>query len=112
MGDCNGCGACEDCTLAQGCNPHPDAPHGFDRNGSHNEGRYVCDCEHWQPINIAVDPAVNLSFYQPHKRDVMVNGESVVDLINAVRDTLATDGPTVALGGVLDLLEKIVKAMA
>lgn len=32
-----------------GCNPHPDAPHGFDRNGSHNEDRYVCDCEHWSP---------------------------------------------------------------
>lgn len=31
------------------CNPHPDAPHGFDRNGSHNEDRYVCDCEHWSP---------------------------------------------------------------
>lgn len=31
------------------CNPHPDAPHGFDRNASHNEGRSVCDCEHWSP---------------------------------------------------------------
>ena len=31
------------------CNPHPDAPHGFDRNGSHNADRYVCDCEGWQP---------------------------------------------------------------
>jgi hypothetical protein len=29
------------------CNPHPDAPHGFDRNGSHNAGRYVCECEGW-----------------------------------------------------------------
>ena len=31
------------------CNPHADAPHGFNRNSSHNEGRYVCDCEGWQP---------------------------------------------------------------
>lgn len=31
------------------CNPHPDAPHGFDRNSSHGEDRYVCDCEHWNP---------------------------------------------------------------
>ena len=31
------------------CNPHPDAPHGFDRNASHNEDRYVCNCEHWTP---------------------------------------------------------------
>ena len=38
------------------CNPHPDAPHGFDRNGSHNEDRYVCDCEWWvQPVQPAVD---------------------------------------------------------
>lgn len=29
------------------CNPHPKAPHGFNRNGSHNAGRYVCDCGGW-----------------------------------------------------------------
>lgn len=29
------------------CNPHPKAPHGFNRNSSHNAGRYVCDCEGW-----------------------------------------------------------------
>ena len=31
------------------CKTHPDAPHGFNRNASHAEGRYVCDCEHWEP---------------------------------------------------------------
>ena len=31
------------------CDEHPDAPHGFNRNASHNEGRYVCDCEYWVP---------------------------------------------------------------
>jgi hypothetical protein len=31
------------------CNPHPKAPHGFNRNGSHSAGRYVCECEHWEP---------------------------------------------------------------
>lgn len=77
-----------------------------------------CTCGHCgdgKPLpitNIAVDPAVNLSSYLPHKRDVMVNGESVVDMIDALRDTLVADGPTVALCGVLDLLEKIVKAMS
>jgi hypothetical protein len=30
------------------CNTHPNAPHGFSRNASHNEGRYVCECEHWE----------------------------------------------------------------
>ena len=31
------------------CTTHPDAPHGFDRNGSHNNRRYTCDCEGWEP---------------------------------------------------------------
>ena len=31
------------------CSTHPDAPHGFDRNASHTEDRYVCECEGWQP---------------------------------------------------------------
>jgi hypothetical protein len=30
------------------CKTHPDAPHGFARNASHNAGRYVCECEHWK----------------------------------------------------------------
>ncbi|MCY1289752.1 hypothetical protein D9M69_397000 [compost metagenome] len=30
------------------CKSHPDAPHGFCRNASHAEGRYVCECEHWE----------------------------------------------------------------
>lgn len=35
------------------CNRHPDAPHGFDRNGSHNAGHYVCDCNGWVAPSIA-----------------------------------------------------------
>ena len=31
------------------CSDHPDAPHGFDRNASHNAGHYVCECEGWTP---------------------------------------------------------------
>jgi hypothetical protein len=30
------------------CKTHPKAPHGFLRNDSHNLGRYVCECEHWE----------------------------------------------------------------
>lgn len=29
------------------CNPHPDAPHGFNRSASLSEDRSVCDCEYW-----------------------------------------------------------------
>ena len=32
------------------CSTHPDAPHGFNRNGSHSLDRYVCDCEGWVPL--------------------------------------------------------------
>lgn len=32
---------------AVNCNTHPKAPHGFNRNASHNADRYVCDCEGW-----------------------------------------------------------------
>lgn len=38
------------------CNTHPDAPHGFNRNASHNAGRYVCDCESWAPPEKAAIP--------------------------------------------------------
>lgn len=31
------------------CKTHPCAPHGFLRNASHTEDRYVCECEYWQP---------------------------------------------------------------
>jgi hypothetical protein len=31
------------------CKTHPDAPHGFDRNASLSENRYVCECENWEP---------------------------------------------------------------
>ena len=32
------------------CKDHPEAPHGFLRNASHAEDRYVCECEHWEPV--------------------------------------------------------------
>ena len=31
------------------CSEHPDAPHGFMRDASHSAGRYVCECEFWEP---------------------------------------------------------------
>lgn len=38
--------------LEKSCNPHPDAPHGFDRQASHSAGQYVCECEGWEtPLN-------------------------------------------------------------
>ena len=31
------------------CKTHPDAPHGFLRNESLTQNRYVCECEYWDP---------------------------------------------------------------
>jgi dienelactone hydrolase len=49
--------ACDDCiteirqAIEQAqkpkCNPHPKAPHGFNRNASHANDRYTCECEGW-----------------------------------------------------------------
>jgi hypothetical protein len=35
------------------CKTDPRAPHGFDRNASHNADRYVCECEGWEPVDNA-----------------------------------------------------------
>jgi len=35
------------------CKDHPDAPHGFMRDASHSAGRYVCECEFWEPQGVA-----------------------------------------------------------
>ena len=48
------------------CNPHPDAPHGFLRNASHNEGRYVCECEFWEPQGVAATCGKGLHQAQDH----------------------------------------------
>lgn len=42
------------------CNPHPDAPHGYNRNASHNAGRYVCDCEGWAALGGEKGEAVDM----------------------------------------------------
>ena len=31
------------------CKTHPDAPHGFLRNASHEADQYVCECAFWKP---------------------------------------------------------------
>jgi len=43
----------EDREEASKCNPHPDAPHGFMRNESHNAGHYVCECKFWNEDKLA-----------------------------------------------------------
>jgi hypothetical protein len=40
------------------CNPHSKAPHGFAREASHQAGRYVCDCESWDPYEAGREEGV------------------------------------------------------
>lgn len=51
-------------TVVPKCSTHPDAPHGFNRNGSHNADRYVCDCESWNP---PASKGVTKAVYTPVK---------------------------------------------
>ena len=37
------------------CKTHPDAPHGFLRNESLTQNRYVCECEYWEPEEVLVE---------------------------------------------------------
>lgn len=39
------------------CSKDPNASHGFDRNSSHSEGRYVCECEHYEAAEMTTTPA-------------------------------------------------------
>jgi len=49
------------------CNKHPDAPHGFLRDASHNEGRYVCECEFWEPPKEEQKPVAYITgFHNGH----------------------------------------------
>ena len=32
------------------CSDHPSAPHGFNRNASHGNNRYTCECEGWEEM--------------------------------------------------------------
>ena len=63
------------------CKTHPDAPHGFVRNASHTEDRYVCECEYWE------EPKVNERILElarrvwPDPNTSHVNHEKFAELI-------------------------------
>lgn len=69
------------CTPEVPCKTDPRAPHGFDRNASHNADRYVCECEGWEPVD-----NVYMSEKRVHKSDKCVHewvgltGEDIAEL--------------------------------
>ena len=49
------------------CSEHPDAPHGFMRDASHSAGRYVCECESWEPPKEKQKPVAYITgFHNGH----------------------------------------------
>ena len=67
--------------MSDQCNDHPLAPHGFDRNASHTEGRYVCNCEGWS-IQDAIDdlhPALVAQIEADVLRRVAEQAENRID---------------------------------
>ena len=40
------------------CNPHTKAPHGFNRNASHANDRYTCECEGWDAYDAGYQAGV------------------------------------------------------
>ena len=50
------------------CTDCPKATHGFDRNGSHNKGEYVCECEsQCLPCDWVYTQDENFDWYQCSK---------------------------------------------
>ena len=62
------------------CNSHPDAPHGFMRDESHSQDRYVCECEYWTPP--AQEPAPPCQECENLKHDLEGYMEANKALIN------------------------------
>lgn len=56
------------------CKTHPDAPHGFDRNSSLSLGRYVCECENWEPDWEPENPVKEIVFWD----DLKIEPEGVL----------------------------------
>ena len=71
------------------CNPHPDAPHGYNRNASHNAGRYVCDCEGWAALG--------------GEKGEAVAGEKLNELLDAYAEIAYQNGVEFCAGNEGDL---------
>ncbi len=53
------------------CNPHPKAPHGFDRNASHSADRYVCECEGWDAYDAGYQAGIEDTYKRMDALDRM-----------------------------------------
>jgi hypothetical protein len=67
------------------CNPHPKAPHGFNRNASHNADRYVCDCEGWDAYDAGREDGVQAMLdYDRPAPYIQLTAAEIVDCAKVV----------------------------
>jgi len=67
------------------CNPHSKAPHGFAREASHQAGRYVCDCESWDPYEAGREEGVQAMLdYNKPAPYIQLTAVEIVDCATAV----------------------------
>jgi hypothetical protein len=93
--DCSGVGGCVTCRgtgklpLEPACKTHPGAPHGFNRNASHNADRYVCDCEGWVPEDSGPNATYPGSYVEPLHAHILSLEASQAALISALKEAEA-----------------------
>ena len=67
------------------CNPHPKAPHGFNRQASHSADRYVCDCEGWDAYQAGREDGVQAMLDRDNPAPyVLLTATEIVDCATAV----------------------------
>ena len=66
------------------CNPHSKAPHGFAREASHQAGRYVCDCESWDPYEAGREEGVQAMLKYERDNYIPLTASEIVDCASAV----------------------------
>lgn len=66
------------------CNPHPMAPHGFNRQASHSADRYVCDCEGWDAYQAGREDGVQAMMDYQNAGYNPLTATEIVDCATAV----------------------------
>jgi hypothetical protein len=66
------------------CNQHSKAPHGFMREASHQEGRYVCECELWDPYEAGREEGVQAMLKYEKDNYIPLTAVEIVDCAKVV----------------------------
>ena len=74
------------------CKDHPDAPHGFCRDESITQDRYVCECEFWEPPKAEQEPVGYVSDFAMTNIEAM---KLALDALEGLKTyvSIMQDGP-------------------